>query len=215
MSQSARPKRAYNSARRQAQARQTRQQIADAARKLFAERGYAGATIEAIAQQAGVAPETVYAVFGSKRKILSHVMDVAIGGDDQPIGVLERPEPQAMFREKDQRQQLRMFALGIQAIMERAAPVFEVMRIAAKTEPDVAELLQHLLKDRWQNMQILAQRVAANGSLRPGLSLTQATDTIWALTSAEVYLLLTADRRLTSEQYVEWLADTLIRLLLP
>jgi AcrR family transcriptional regulator len=215
MSQSARPKRAYNSARRQAQARQTRQQIADAARKLFAERGYAGATIEAIAQQAGVAPETVYAVFGSKRKILSHVMDVAIGGDDQPIGVLERPEPQAMFREKDQRQQLRMFALGIQAIMERAAPVFEVMRIAAKTEPDVAELLQHLLKDRWQNMQILAQRVAANGPLRPGLSLTQATDTIWALTSAEVYLLLTADRRLTSEQYVEWLADTLIRLLLP
>jgi AcrR family transcriptional regulator len=215
MSQSARPKRAYNSARRQAQARQTRQQIADAARKLFAERGYAGATIEAIAQQAGVAPETVYAVFGSKRKILSHVMDVAIGGDDQPIGVLERPEPQAMFREKDQRQQLRMFALGIQRIMERAAPVFEVMRIAAKTEPDVAELLQRLLKERWQNMQILAQRVAANGPLRPGLSLTQATDTIWALTSAEVYLLLTADRRLTSEQYVEWLADTLIRLLLP
>jgi hypothetical protein len=60
---------------------------------------------------------------------------------------------------------------------------------------------------------MLVQHIAANG--RQGLSTTQATDTIWALTSAEVYLLLTADSRLTSEQYVEWLADTLIRLLLP
>ena len=44
--------------------------------------GYAGATIEAIAQEAGVAPETIFAVFGNKRTILAKLIDVVVGGDD-------------------------------------------------------------------------------------------------------------------------------------
>lgn len=215
MTNSKRPKRSYNSTRRQAQARQTRQHIADAARKLFTERGYGGATIEAIAADAGVAAETVYAAFGSKRKVLAHLLDIAVGGDDAPIPVLERPEPLAAFREKDQRQQLRMMADGIAGAMGRAAPVFEIMRIAAKTEPDIANLLQHLSKERRQNMEIIIERIAANGSLREGIDIAQAADTLWTLTSAEVFLLLTVDRGWSRDQYVEWLADSLIRLLLP
>ena len=66
-------KRKYDSSRRQAQARETRRLITEAARNLFFDRGYSGATIDAIAQTAGVAAETVYAIFGSKRKILAHV----------------------------------------------------------------------------------------------------------------------------------------------
>jgi AcrR family transcriptional regulator len=215
MTTSGKPKRAYNSTRRQAQARQTRQQIVEAARTLFSQRGYAGATIEAIAQEAGVAPETVYAVFGNKRQILSHLLDISIGGDDAPVGVLERPDPQAMFREKDQHQQLQMMARGIIAIMKRAAPVFAIMRMAAKTEPDIAHLLQQILKERWQNMEIVMQHVAANGPLREGITTTQAADIVWTLTSAEVFLLLTEDRGWSSDQYIQWLAESLIRLLLP
>lgn len=209
------PKRAYNSARRQAQARQTRQQIADAARKLFTQRGYAGATIEAIAQEAGVASETIYSVFGSKRKILSYLLDISVGGDDEPVRILERPGPQAVLEEKDQRSQLRMFASDITAIMERVWPIFEVMSIAAKTEPDIAELLQRSLHRRWQNMETMVEHVAANGPLRDGLTNAQAADTIWTLTSAEVFRLLTENRGWTTDQYIEWLADSLIRLLLP
>jgi AcrR family transcriptional regulator len=215
MTNSNKPKRAYNSARRQAQARQTRQQIADAARKLFMQRGYAGATIDAIAEEAGVASETVYAVFGSKRKILSHLLDISIGGDDAPIPILERPDPQAMFKETDQRQQLRMMARGITTIMERAAPVLEIMRIAAKTEPDVAYLLNHILQERWQNIEIAIQRIATNGQLREGINSAQAADIVWTLTSAEIFLLLTVDRGWSKDRYIAWLADTLIRLLLP
>lgn len=215
MTHSSKPKRAYHSTRRQAQARQTRQQIAESAQRLFRQRGYSGATIEAIAEGAGVAEETVYAIFGSKRQILSHLLDMAIGGDDAPTPILERPAPQAMFQEKDQRQQLRLFARGIAAIMERAAPVFEIMRIAAKTEPNVATLLQQILNERWQNMETVLQHVAANGALRDGISTTQAADIVWTLTSAEVFLLLTVDRGWRSDHYSEWLADSLIRLLLP
>jgi AcrR family transcriptional regulator len=215
MNDSIKPKRPYNSTRRQEQARQTRQQIADAARRLFTERGYAGATIEAIAQEAEVAPETIYATFGSKRKILSHLMSIAVGGDDRPIRLLDRPKPQEVMQERDQRQQLSLFAHDITFILERVAPIFEIMRAAAKTEPEIAELLEHTLQERLQNLEIFVHQMAANGPLREGLQTYQAADTVWAITSPELFTLLTVDRGWSREQYRDWLTTSLIRLLLP
>ena len=84
------PTRKYDSSRRKEQARRTRLQITEAARQLFLERGYSGATIEAIAEKAGVAKETVYAIFGSKRSILVFLLDISVGGDDQPVQLLDR-----------------------------------------------------------------------------------------------------------------------------
>ena len=46
-------KRKYNSSWRKAQSRETQVQIAEAARKLFVKRGYAGTSIESIAKEAG------------------------------------------------------------------------------------------------------------------------------------------------------------------
>jgi len=108
-----------------------------------------------------------------------------------------------------------MLARSIATRMERIAPVFEIMRIAAKTEPDMADLLQHKNKERWQNMEIVIQHVVANGLLRVGMDTAQATDIVWTLMSPEVFLLLTVDRGWSKDQYDEWLADSLIRLLLP
>jgi AcrR family transcriptional regulator len=215
MSDFNKPKRPYNSTRRQAQARQTHQQIAGAARRLFTERGYTGATIEAIAHAAEVAPETIYATFGNKRKILAYLMNIAVGGDEEPIGLLDRPEAQATMGESDQRRQLSLFAHSITSILERVAPIFAIMRAAAKTEPEIADLLERILQERWQNLGTFVQHVAANGSLREGLLMPQAVDTVWAITSPEVFTLLTVDRGWSKEQYIDWLATSLIRLLLP
>src|SRR5690348_13433861 len=63
--------RTYNSPTRQAQAGATRVAILDAARQVFAESGYAAATIEAVAAAAQVSVPTVYAVFGSKPRLLA------------------------------------------------------------------------------------------------------------------------------------------------
>ncbi len=158
MTQPKKPKRRYNSTKRQSQARETRRQITEAAGKLFTERGYTGATIEAIAQEAGVAPETIYAVFGNKRAILAHLIDISVGGDDEPIPLLQRPRPQAIFQENDPRQQLHLFAQDISAILERVAPIFEIMRFAAKTEPNIADLLQNILKELVKNKLVTAAK---------------------------------------------------------
>jgi AcrR family transcriptional regulator len=209
------PVRKYDSSRRQAQARQTRLQIAEAARSLFMERGYGGTTIEAIAEKAGVAPETVYASFKNKRNVLSFLFDISIGGDDEDIRLLDRPDPQAVLQETDQRRQLKLFARDITKILHRAAPIFEILRIAAKTEPEIAELVQRLLRERMANMSMVAKSVAANGPLLEGLNRTRAAELIWAMTSPELYLLFNRDRGWTDAQYTQWLTETLVRLLLP
>ena len=215
MSRKDSPSRKYDSSRRQAQARQTRLQIAEAARALFLERGYGGTSIEAIAEKAYVAPETIYATFKNKRNVLSFVFDIAIGGDDEDIRLLDRPDPQAVLKETDQRRQLTLFASDITKILHRAAPVFEILRIAAKTEPEIAELVQRLVRERLANMSMVAKHVAANGPLREGLNRVRAAEVIWSMTSPELYILLIRDLHWTDEQYTQSLTETLIRLLLP
>jgi Transcriptional regulator len=215
LTQKTRTKRAYNSSRRKEQALQTRRQIVEAARTLFIERGYAGATIDAIAQSAGVAAETVYAAFGSKRAILSRLFEVSLVGDDLPIPLLDRQGPQAAMSETDQHRQIELFADDIYNIMNRVAPLFDIMHVAAKTEPEIAEMLKNILNARVHGMMAFVGSLMKNGPLRPGLTSERAAETLWTLTSAEVFTLLKANRGWSEEKHKQWLVDSLTRLLLP
>lgn len=214
MSIQKRSKRTYNSGRRKEQARQTRLQIIEAARNLFIQRGYEGATIEAIATQAGVAVDTVYASFGSKRGILSRLIEVSLVGDDEGTPLLEREGPQSVQREKNPIRQVELFANDITAIMGRMAPVFGIMRAAAKTEPDIRKMLHSMLDSRLQGMMTFVKALASNSPLRDGITLQEAAETVWLLTSAEMYTLMTVDRNWSKERYRQWLADALANLLL-
>lgn len=215
MAKYASTKRKYNSSRRKAQSRETQAQITEAARKLFMERGYAGASIESIAREAGVAPETVYALFGNKRAILARAVDVAIVGDDNPIPLLAREQIREVESETNQVRQIEMFTERIQMIMSRVAPMFEIMRSAAKTEPEIDAMLKKYLNGRMQGMNYFVDCLLANGPLASDISKLTATETLWTLTSAEVYNLLTKDRGWSAEEYEHWLSQALIRLLLP
>jgi AcrR family transcriptional regulator len=215
MKKSPPPKRKYDSTRRQAQAEETRHRILVAAHKLFMEHGYAGATIDAISKEAGVALKTVYAVFENKRNILIELLNRSSsnrGEADTPV--LERASVKAVTQERDPQKQLKMFGQVIAGNLEGAAAIAEIMNVAAKTEADINELVQKLNKQRWQNMAFAVKQFAANGVLREKDE-KSATDTVWTLTSPEVFLLLTRERGWSAENYSEWLADKLIRALLP
>jgi AcrR family transcriptional regulator len=207
--------RRYDSGRRKEQARQTRAAILEAAQLLFAERGYASSTIEAIAAEAGVAVDTVYATFGSKRGVLSNLMDVRVGGDDQPVGVLDRPGPQQVRREPSQKRQLAAFATDVTAIIERSRPVDDIIRSAAAVDGEIATMRSRLHETRFQNMLQFVGWLSANGPLRQGLSEAEAAGIVWSLTSPEVHRLLRVDRAWSTERYSEWLAETLTCTLLP
>ncbi|MCE9646528.1 MAG: TetR/AcrR family transcriptional regulator [Chloroflexi bacterium] len=209
------PKRNYDSRRRKAQALETQSQILEAAKSLFFDRGYVGTSIESIAQKAGVAPETIYSVFGSKRAILSRLVDISVVGDDNPIPLLARSYIQEVELEQNQHRQIQMFAKRIQIIMSNVAPLFEVMRSAAKMEPEIDALLRKYLEGRIQGMGHFIDCLSANGKLQDNLSKQMAVETVWALTSAEIYNLFIVDRSWPGEEYEAWLATTLTRLLLP
>ena len=208
-------KRVYDSSRRQAQATETRRQILEAARKLFMERGYAGATAEAIAAEAGVSAQTIYAIFRNKKRMLVSLMNVSSPtGEEDHLPVHERSGVHAVARETDQRRQLRMFADIVAYNLNQVAAVFEIMMDAAKIEPDFERIVEKLNKQRLEHMTLAVQQIAANGPFRGNLDDTRAIDTVWTLTSGEVFLLLTRDRGWSKEHYAEWLADTLTRVLL-
>jgi AcrR family transcriptional regulator len=207
--------RSYDSALRKEQAGQTRMRILDAAERLFSDRGYAASTMEAVAAGAGVAVDTVYAAFGSKRGVLQALLGVRVGGDASRIDLLDRPGPQSVRREPSQKRQLAAFAKDVSAIIERVGPVDDIIRGAAAVDAGIAALRVKAQEERYQSMRKLVSWVAANGPLRGGLSEDDAASIVWTMTSPEVHRLLRVGRGWTSARYTAWLEQSLPRMLLP
>ena len=205
-------RRPYRSQLRRDQAEQTRERVLDAAAELFVERGYEATSVAAIAEQAGVSPETVYARFRNKRTLIGELMQRAVRGAD-PRPIPEQHAPRALAAESDQQQQLRLFATDIVLRLERAAPLVAVVAGAARSEPQIAELYERLHRNRLENMTTLIDALAANGPLR--IPTEQALETTWTLTSPELHQLLVRVRGWTRDRYRDWLTDSLSTLLLP
>jgi len=204
--------RRYRSDRRREQAEQTRQRVLDAAAGLFEQRGYEGASIAAIAAEAGVSEETIYARFKNKRTLLGELVLRAVRGND-PAPVPEQQGPRAIVAATDQHEQLRLFTADVVLRLERAAPLVAIVSGASRSEPELAELLARLHAVRLKNLRVLIDALAVNGPLR--LPHDEALETAWALTSPELHQLLSRVRGWTRQRYRDWLADTLTQLLLP
>jgi AcrR family transcriptional regulator len=205
-------KRPYTSTLRQEQAALTRSRILDAAGELFQTKGYGPTTIRQIADEAGVAVDTVYATFRTKVRVLTALIDarLAPSGDDS---VLDRPEALAVRDETDQREQLRLFARDIAALSSRVRPVFELLRTAAAVEPEIAPVYAEMEGYRHRNMSQAVAWVAARGPLR--VPVARARDIVWATTSPDVARLFCDVQGWSEDDYAAWLEDTLVRTLLP
>jgi AcrR family transcriptional regulator len=207
-------KRPYTSALRQQQASETRSRILDAAQRLFTERGYGATSIEAIASEAGVATDTVYASFRTKAGVLHKLLDVRVGGDDAPVQLLDRKGPQGVRTEPTQQRQVAGFAADVAEILERARPVDDIMRGAAAVDPEIAALRARMQGLRYDNIRQFVSWLAANGPFRGGIGEEEAAAIIWTLASPEVHGLLRDGRGWALDRYVAWLGDTLARTLL-
>ena len=206
-------KRKYSSAVREEQAARTRTRILDAAAELFLERGYARTTMKDIAVQADVARDTVHALFGSKARVLTALIDHRLVPDGSVTNVTQLPEALAIKDEVDQRKEIELFAKFIAGISTELRPVFEILRTASAVEPEMAKVFEEMDQFRMNNMQTYASWIAARGPLR--VSTRQAGEIIWALASLDVARMLCDELGWTESQHARWLSDTLIRTLLP
>jgi AcrR family transcriptional regulator len=207
-------RRAYDSSSRKEAAKATRQSIFDAARRLFLERGYAGTTMPAIAQAAGVALDTVYATVGKKPTLFRLLIETAISGRDEAVPAEERDYVRAIRAEPDATRKLQVYAAALRTIQPRLAPLFQVLQAAAPLDPDLKTLWQEISQRRAANMRLLAKELAGTGRLRAGLSVPMVADIIWSMNSPEFYVLLVEQRGWSPEEFECWLAEAWVRLLL-
>lgn len=210
-----RASRPYRSSRREAQARLTRQRVLAGATTVFLDHGYAGATIRAIATEAGVSVPTVEALFGTKARVLKAAIDVAIAGDDEPVPVLARGWAE-MARQSDTVDELLAVAASVIGPTQvRSAGLVLAVFEGSSTDSALADLLAQLVAQRATTAEWLVDGLTRRARLRDGCSREEAIDTLWVLMDPAVFDRLTRQRQWTVDHYETWFASSVRRLLVP
>lgn len=201
-------RRGYHSPTRQRQAEETRQRMLAAARALLARLGYAGTTVEAIAEEAKVSPKTVMATFGSKRGILAEVVNpVAFGSPYQDMLAQLRAEP-------DPSRRIALVAHLTRHVYDSLSIELDLLRGIEVIAPELAEIAQTVEHRRWGHQERLIVFLQERGVLRAGLTQAAATDELWALTSFDLYRMLVIRRGWLPDHYEAWLTQVLTEQLL-
>jgi AcrR family transcriptional regulator len=207
-------RRAYDASARQSQSAATRQRIIDAARALILQHGYRATTIATIAAEAGVNADSVYALVGRKPMLLRELIEQALSGTDHEVVAEDRAYVRAVRAEVDPAKKLAIYARAVCVLQQRMAPLFLALRDASSTETEAQQVWQEISDRRAANMRKLARELRSSGGLRPGLSIDQAADIVWAMNGSELFVLLTIERGWSLKRYERWLADSWCRLLL-
>jgi AcrR family transcriptional regulator len=156
----------------------------------------------------------VYRLFSSKLGILKALLDVSIGGDDEPVSMLERAGTRATLSGREAEAMLSGFVRICRDVNTRTLVVYRILVSAAGSDPDASALLADLTRQRDEGQGQVARVLARRGALRAGVSARDAADIVHALASPEIYQLLVADRGWSPERYEQWLHNTLVDQLL-
>jgi AcrR family transcriptional regulator len=194
--------------RRDEYAQATRQAILDAARKLFAERGYFATKVDDIAAKARVAPATVYAVTGGKYGLLTEL--IATWTTDPIVKtttahMLEMSDPVAIIRE---------LAAGSRRMREQYADIMRVMLATAPHDDAVAKALRAATSVYRKAFVPVAERLLQLGALRSELDIAGAVDLFWFYFGYTSYFTLHDDNGWSYDRAEHWLADRACRDLL-
>jgi AcrR family transcriptional regulator len=214
MSHPVNSRRAYRSEVREDQAQRTRAAVLEAARALFAAKGFTATTVAAIAKDAGVAVDTVYAAVGSKPQLLRTLIETAVSGANRPLPPDQRAWVHEIRAAPTAREKLQLYARTVREMHGRMGPLLLILREAAEQSDELAELASTLRTRGAANMRRFAGEVASTGELRPDLTVDEMADVVWATNSVEFYSLLIGERGWTPEQYEAWLSDSWARLFL-
>ncbi|GAA3752188.1 TetR/AcrR family transcriptional regulator [Salinactinospora qingdaonensis] len=134
-------------------ATQTREQILDAAREQFADKGYNGTTIRGIARAAGVDPALVHHFFGTKEDVFTAAMQLPLN----PREALWRVIGQS---EGDRAETIVRFFLSIWEDPEGRAPMLAMVRSATTHEPATRAIREFMET-------VILNHVATNAEVSP------------------------------------------------
>lgn len=194
--------------RRERQAQQTREEILQAARRLFAEHGYRRTTIRHIAEAAGVSSQTVYDSVGTKRRLVAALNDlidteagiaaiaIAAAQSSDPIELVETP------------------SRITRAILEHCGDIVHALVTGAADEPDLAVALTEGHQRHLAGATQITGLLSRLDALDPSLSPTQAAETLGAITDVQFALMLSDKHSWSLDKIESWMRATSRRLLL-
>ena len=206
------PKRPYDATNRREQARRNRDRVVDAAERRFLAGGYAATTIATIAADAGVSADSIYKSFGGKPGLVRAIRAKALLGEG-PVAAEERSDA-LHARAPSGRAIIEGWGALTAEVAPRVAPILLLIRTAAATDPEVAELLEELDTHRLTRMSDNARRLRDGGHLRRGVTLAQATDVLWTYSAPELYELVVQRRGWSPKKYGRFIAQAMIDALL-
>ena len=205
-------RRGYDASRRRQQASDSRAAVLAAAHEHLLREGYAATTIPAVAAAAGVSAEFVYKNVGPKAALLAAVLDVAIGGDDDPVPMADRLGIRDL-RELDTAWDVLDGYVRLMApVQERVAPL--LMLAAQSSDTDAVTLLAKADAQRLTGMKGLAGHLYALGGLLPELTVDRTRDLLWTYTSPQLYDLLVACCGWSPADYERHVREALVGALL-
>jgi AcrR family transcriptional regulator len=181
-----------------------RQRVAAAGHELLTAEGYAGMTIDGVARKAGVSPQTVYALFGSKRGIVTAILERAAFGP-RYAELVERA-----LHTDEPAQRLRYAAAIARQIYDAERDLLDLCSGAGLVAPELSKMLREREGRRYEAQAPQIAPLEATGRLKSGQDPQAARDILWALTGREIYRMLVPERRWSSDRYEEWLAETLV-----
>lgn len=182
----------------------------DAANRLFCRDGYVSTTMAAIADEAGVAVQTLYLAFGSKVAILSATHDIALIGDSDPVPMLERPWVHRLRATHDTDAALADMLMHLCESTERVAPIYGVIQSAA-SDPPVAELLARLRARRIETVRALADLLLATADLSSAGKTDRLADILYAVLGVESYQLFVTERGWPIDDWRRWTSSVIER----
>jgi AcrR family transcriptional regulator len=206
------PRRSYNSEGRREAARRNRAAVLAACRELLFREGYHATTVRAVAERAGVSPETVYKSFGGKPGMVKALWDITLAGDDEPVPMGDRPQVREILGTRELGAKLRLYAAYVRGIHERVAALFALLTQAG---PDVGEVLEIAEGERLTGVTAFVTHLDEAGALAPEADPAHLADAVWALAGPQLYTQLTAGRGWSADVYEKWLAATLTATLVP
>lgn len=183
-----------------------RSRIVQAATALFLQDGYMATTVGDIADEAGVALQTIYSAYASKVGVLAAAHDAAIAGDE-PTPLLDREWAQRLPEQATVEEAWAETVRHVARATEQVAPIYAVIESAA-ADPDVADLLTTLRAQRYRFSSVLAERLLPLPGGDPGADPRRVADVLYATLSVASYIPLVTERGWTTEQWREWAHDT-------
>ena len=199
--------RRYVSKLRQEGAEATRESVLSAARRLFVRYGIDRVPIDQIAEAAGVASSTIYAIYRSKEGILRALIETTLFGER--FNVVRS----MLDGVTDPARQIALSAQVARTIYEAESSELGLIRGSSAFSSSLRKMEQELEKTRFNMQEDRFRLLFKEGRQRKGLTLDEARRILWMYTSRDVYRMLVSEGGWTPDRYQQWLAATLVEAL--